>query len=214
MALGVSPTRVRVVQNGVDTDRFAPADRAAARAELGLAADRRMLLYVGHLKESKGVLDMARAFAQLARPDVDLFVVGDGEARAAMVEAAGGAPGLRPVGARPHDEVARWMAAADVVVLPSWNEGTPNAVIEALACGRRVVATDVGGIPDVVSSPLLGEMVAARRPDALAAAMGRAIDRGYDPARVAAAGRRGSWGESAGALLAVLEEALGDRGLK
>jgi len=211
MALGVSPARVRVVLNGVDTDRFAPADRAAARAELGLLADRRILLYVGHLKESKGVLDLARAFAQLDRPDVDLVVVGDGEARAAMVEAAGGAPGMRLVGARPHEEVARWMAAADAVVLPSWNEGTPNVVIEALACGRRVVATDVGGIPDVVSSPLLGELVAARQPEALAAAMGRVIDKAYDPARVATAARRGSWDDSAAGLMAVLEEARGIR---
>lgn len=212
MALGVSPARVRVVLNGVDTSRFTPADRAAARAELGLPAERRILLYVGHLKESKGVLDLAAAYGELAatRPDADLVVVGDGEARAGMVEAAGGAPGLRLVGARPHEEVARWMAAADAVVLPSWNEGTPNVVIEALACGRRVVATEVGGVPDLVSSPLLGELVPPRQPALLAAALGRAIDRPYDPSKVAVAARRGSWEDSAAGLMAVLEEARGE----
>jgi teichuronic acid biosynthesis glycosyltransferase TuaC len=211
IALGVAPDRVRMVQNGVDTLRFAPADRAAARAELGLDRDRRVLLYVGHLKESKGVLDLARAFADLAaaRGDTDLVVVGDGEARAGMVEAGGAA--MKLVGARPHDEVARWMAAADVVVLPSWNEGTPNAVIEALACGRRVVATSVGGVPDLISSSLLGELVPARDPPALAAALARALDQAYDPGEVAAAAGRGSWEESAEKLRAVLEEARGSK---
>ncbi|HWM85906.1 MAG TPA: glycosyltransferase family 4 protein [Kofleriaceae bacterium] len=208
MALGVAADRVRVVLNGVDAARFFPAERAAARAELGLAPDRRVLLYVGHLKESKGVLDLARAFGALAavRSDVELVVVGEGDARAGMT-----GPGLRLVGARPHEEVPRWMAAADIVVLPSWHEGTPNVVIEALACGRRVIATDVGGVPDLITSPLLGELVPARQPDALAAALARAIDEPYDPRAVAAAAAHGSWADSAARLRAVLEEAIGRR---
>ena len=209
IALGVAPDRVRMVQNGVDTARFLPADRAAARAELGLDPGRRVVLYVGHLKETKGVVDLARAFAELAsaRGDTDLVVVGDGEARARMVDVGGA--GMRLVGARPHDEVARWMAAADVVALPSWNEGTPNAVIEALACGRRVVATSVGGVPDLIASPLVGELVPPRDPSALAAALARAVDQDYDAREVAGAASRGSWADSAEKLRAVLEEARG-----
>jgi teichuronic acid biosynthesis glycosyltransferase TuaC len=207
MRLGVAEERVRIVMNGVDRARFAPGDRAAARAALGLAADRRVLLYVGHLKESKGVVDLARAFALLSaeRSDADLVVVGDGEARGAMSAAV--ERGMRLVGAVPHAEVASWMAAADAVVLPSWNEGLPNAVIEALASGRRVVATEVGGVPDLLTSPILGEMVPPRQPAALAAALGRALDHPYDPAEVAAAAPQGSWADSAARLLAVLREA-------
>lgn len=209
IALGVAPERVRVVPNGVDRDRFAPGDRAAARAALGIAAARKIALYVGNLKEEKGVVDLARAWAALAgqRDDADLVVVGEGDARAALESAAGGARGLRLVGAVPHEEVPRWMTAADVVVLPSWNEGTPNVVIEALASGRRVVATEVGGVPDLVSAPVLGELVPARQPDALAAALSRALDAPYDPEAVASAAASGSWSESAARLLAVLEEA-------
>ncbi|HTE51910.1 MAG TPA: glycosyltransferase [Kofleriaceae bacterium] len=214
IGLGVAPERVRVVRNGVDGDRFAPGDRRAARAALGIDPGRPVLLYVGHLKESKGVVDLGHAYAALVaerasadRPDAELVVVGDGDARGAMEAAAAGAPGLRLVGAVPHDQVPRWMAAADVVVLPSWNEGTPNVVIEALASGRRVVATDVGGIPDLVTSPLFGELVPARQPAALAAAMSRALDTPYDADAVAAAAATGSWSESAARLLAVLEEA-------
>jgi teichuronic acid biosynthesis glycosyltransferase TuaC len=206
--LGVAPERVRVVLNGVDRERFHPGDRAAARAELGLAADRKILLYVGHLKESKGVVALAAAYALLAarRSDADLVVVGDGDARAAMT--AAGADGMRLVGARPHEEVARWMAAADAVVLPSWNEGTPNAVIEALASGRRVVASEVGGVPDLITSAALGEMVPPRQPEALAAALSRALDRAYDPDEVAGASPAGSWATSAARLHGVLEEAM------
>jgi glycosyltransferase involved in cell wall biosynthesis len=205
-ALGVAPDRIRLVRNGVDTDRFAPADREAARAELGLPRERRVLLYVGHLKESKGVLDLAAAYRELAaaRKGADLVIVGEGDARGRL-EASG--PGMRLVGARPHEEVPRWMAAADVVVLPSWNEGTPNAVIEALACGRRVVATAVGGVPDLVTSPLVGELVPPHQPAALAAALARALDQPYSAEEVASAARSGSWADSAARLLAVLEEA-------
>jgi glycosyltransferase involved in cell wall biosynthesis len=95
------------------------------------------------------------------------------------------------------------MAACDLLVLPSWNEGTPNVILEALASGRRVVATGVGGIPDVISSPALGELVSPRDPEALAAALGSALNQPYDPAELAAA-VPGGWEDSAARLHQVL----------
>ena len=205
--LGVAPERIRLVRNGVDGERFRPADRAAARAELGLASGRRLIVYVGHLKEHKGVLDLAAAMEAVA--GADLAVVGGGEAagRLAAALAPLGAR-ARMVGERPHEEVSRWMAAADLVVLPSWNEGTPNVVIEALACGRRVVATRVGGTPDLISSATLGSLVPPKSPDALAEALNRELANDYDPQAVAAAASASSWDDSAAKLHAVLEEAL------
>src|SRR6185312_6779150 len=82
-----------------------------------------------------------------------------------------GGEGIRMIGPQPHDRVTVWMAAADVIVLPSHVEGTPNVVLEALASGRRVVASRVGGIPDLLTSELLGTMVPPRDPDALAQAI-------------------------------------------
>lgn len=214
--LGVARERIRLVKNGVDGARFQVRDRGAARAALGeeLAggAEGPLLLYVGHLKVAKGVLDLVHGFARVAarRGDVRLAVVGGGEAGAQVAGAVRDA-GLEGqvilAGPRPHDEVATWMAAADALVLPSWNEGTPNVVLEALASGRRVVATRVGGIPDLVTGPLLGELVPARDPAALADALERAALETYDPAAVAAAAAPPSWPESAAALCAVLEEA-------
>jgi teichuronic acid biosynthesis glycosyltransferase TuaC len=212
-SFGVPRDRIDVVGNGVDGELFHPRDRAEARAGLGHAGDaRRWLLYVGRLEEAKGVLDLVEAFSLLARrrSDVRLVFVGDGAARAACEQAAAGPLGDRVLvaGARPLEEVPRWMGACDALVLPSWAEGTPNVVLEALACGRRVVATDVGGTPDLVAGPELGELVPPRSPALLADALGRAADAVYSPELVARAGARHGWGESARRLEASLRKAL------
>jgi len=203
--LGVPRERVAIVMNGVDAELFHPADRAAARAELGLP-DGPLALYVGNLKPEKGVLDLLRAWASVPRGT--LAVVGGGPAQAALEEAA--APfgdRVRLLGPQPLPRIPRWMAACDVLVLPSHAEGTPNVILEALACGRRVVSTAVGGVPDLLTRPELGALVPARDPDALGAALARELAATYDPAEVARLGARGGWEASAAALHAVLAEA-------
>jgi glycosyltransferase involved in cell wall biosynthesis len=209
-ALGVRPERIAIVGNGVDAALFAPRDRAAARAELGLPGAARVVLYVGNLKESKGVLDLAAGFEQAAAadPDLHLAVVGGGDARPALEAVAARLPGrVTLAGRRPLAEVPTWMAACDVLALASWAEGTPNVVLEALASGRRVVATAVGGVPDLITGAALGELVGVGDVPALAAALGRAARAFYDPAEVARLGARGSWAESAARLHAVLDDA-------
>jgi teichuronic acid biosynthesis glycosyltransferase TuaC len=110
------------------------------------------------------------------------------------------------VGARPHEEVPQWMAACDVCTLPSWNEGTPNVVLEALACGRRIVATRVGGTPAIVTSETLGILVLPKDPLALARALEKtlSLDRPYDAEAVSAALDAPDWCESARRLQASL----------
>jgi len=211
VALGADAARVDVVPNGVDADLFHPRDRQAARAELGHAGDRRRwLVYVGRLERNKGVLDLIEAFARLGRPDLRLIMVGHGDAGAACKAAA--APlGDRVLltGVRPIEEIPLWLAGSQALVLPSWNEGTPNVILEAFACGRPVVATRVGGVPDLVTSDLLGQMVPPRDADAMAQALGRAADAHADTAAIARAGQRHGWSESARRLLASLEAAVG-----
>ena len=212
--LGADRARVSVVMNGVDAALFHPRDRAAARARLALPSGP-LAVYVGNLKEDKGVIDLATAFGQLAtrRPDARLAIVGGGPMRARLeAMAARSGDRMLVVGPRPFDEIPDWMAAADVLVLASWAEGTPNAVLEALASGRRVVATAVGGVPDLITSPVLGALVPPRDPAALAGALDQALDQPYDPAEVAALGGRGGWAASAAALRDVLAAAASDRG--
>jgi glycosyltransferase involved in cell wall biosynthesis len=213
-ALGVEEARIALVPNGVDRELFQPRDRAEARRSLGLSELGRLIVYVGRLERAKGIGELLAAFRRLsaARPELVLALVGDGAEAARCREVARDLPGRVVVtsGARPLDEVARWMAASDVVVLPSWNEGTPNVLLEALASGRRVVATRVGGIPDVVSTPALGELCAARDVVALGDALARGLDTPYDADAVAAAAP-GGWEASAARLLEVLEQAVGAR---
>jgi glycosyltransferase involved in cell wall biosynthesis len=214
-ALGVPRDRIAVVGNGVDADLFRPRDRAAARAALGLSPRHRIVLFVGALVRGKGLLDLLAAFERAAprEPSLALVLVGAGEEAARCRTAAARWDGRIVVaGARPHREVATYMAAADVVTLPSWHEGTPNALIEAIASGRPVVATAVGGVPDLVrrGGAAAGALVPAHDVGALAEALVRSVRATWDPHAIAAAAP-GTWRESATRLLAVLEEAIGAR---
>lgn len=207
VALGVPRDRVAIVMNGVDPALFHVRDRAAARAELGLPAGP-LALYVGNLKPEKGLLDLAGAWAQVVRelPGARLAIVGSGPMRAEIEAAL--PPQATLVGAQPLAQIPVWMAACDVVVLPSHIEGLPNAVIEALACGRRVVASAVGGVPDLIQSDAVGTLVPPRTPGALAAALTQALRTPYTPEAVARQGAHGGWEASAAALHAVLAAAV------
>lgn len=209
--LGAPADRVDVIPNGVNTELFHPRARSAARRELGLPADQRVVLYVGRLEQEKGVLDLLAAFEKLAaQSELALILLGDGKARAQCDAAAARAGArIRVLGARPLREVPAWLAACDVLTLPSWNEGMPNVVLEALASGRRVVATRVGAVPDLISSELLGEVVEKQMPDALAAALLRAGQRQYDPVQVTRAAGVRSWRQSAEELHESLLRATG-----
>lgn len=205
--LGVPRDRIHLVNNGIDASLFAAIDRARARHSLGLPQDERVILFVGRLERRKGVFDLLDAFERARhRVEARLVLVGDG-VDGARVRAAASRGRIRVVGARPHEEVARWMAACDLLVLPSWMEGTPNVVLEALASGRPVVATRVGGIPDVLSDDRAGILVPAHDPSALADALVAALHREWDENVVRACGPH-SWADSAAALREVLESAV------
>jgi glycosyltransferase involved in cell wall biosynthesis len=203
--LGVPDDRIAVVPNGVDRALFSPRDRFEARRELNLP-DGRLILFVGRLESSKGVLDLLQAFEQIvsASPELRLAMVGDGNEMARCRQVQANWPGhVFLPGSQPLAQVGRWVAACDVLTLPSWNEGAPNVVLEALASGRRVVATRVGGIPDMLNSSVTGEMVSVRCPNELAKALLRVSHSNYDPLTVAEAGPS-DWHHSARLLHQVL----------
>jgi glycosyltransferase involved in cell wall biosynthesis len=110
---------------------------------------------------------------------------------------------LMPGGMAPRD-VARWINASDLLVLPSWSEGCPNVVVEALACGRPVVATDVGGTREIVDADN-GLLVAPRDVQALQAAIDHALARDWDRNAIAARTRR-SWDDVARETLDLAQE--------
>jgi len=209
--LGAEPERVDLVPNGVDRGAFRPRDRGEARRSLGLPEQKRLVLYLGHLTEAKGAFDLVRAFAarreQLA--DVELCLVGDGagsEECRALASSLG--VSARFPGAQPFDTMPTWLAACDVLALPSWNEGVPNVVLEALACGRPVVATRVGGIPELVTNAN-GALVAPRDVPALGDALLKVLNEAYDPEAISKGLERPDWVGSAALLHGSLLRALG-----
>jgi glycosyltransferase involved in cell wall biosynthesis len=216
-AAGVDARRVHVIPNGVDTARFAPRDRGEARARLGVAGDAPVVLFVGNLKPVKGIETLIRAFAAVAktRPDAELVVAGAGPLGArlqALAERHGLGGSARFLGGRTPDAIAAWMNAASVLCLPSLSEGMPNVLLEAGASGLPVVASRVGGIPEVVHEGITGLLVAPSDPAALAGAIETALARAWDAARVRAAAGPVSWDENAARLHAVLASAAGEQG--
>lgn len=215
---GAHPDRIRAIPNGCDASIFHPADRAEARRALDLPADAEVVTYVGRLVSEKGLRELLAAAGALraSRPRLQLVLVGEGpmHAELAALAAAGELP-VRFAGTRPPAEVARWMCASDLVTLPSYSEGHPNVLVEALACGRPVVATPVGGIPEVVDAAS-GVLVPARDPAALAEGLREALERDWDEAALARRFSR-DWRQVAqDTLLAceeVLAEARGERAL-
>ncbi len=206
--LGVAEGRIRFVANGVDTALFRSQSRGAARAQLGVPQDAKLVVFVGRLEVAKGIDELLTAIERLRRerPSLRFALLGDGEssARVKLLADASGGHVLAP-GARPLPEIASWLAACDVFCLPSHREGTPNVVLEALASGRPVVASDVGGIPDLVDDDV-GRLVPVKNAERLARALAEVLDAAWDEERIVRRGPK-SWDESALALLSVLEEA-------
>jgi glycosyltransferase involved in cell wall biosynthesis len=137
--------KTEVVDCGVDLRLFRGADPRAAREELDWHGDGPAFVCIGTLDERKNVMRLARAFERLR--DGRLAFVGEGPLRDALE----GRHGVRVVGRVPHEEVARWVAASDVVCQPSLVEPFGQALLEALASERSVVATNVGGPPEFVT---------------------------------------------------------------
>jgi glycosyltransferase involved in cell wall biosynthesis len=210
VALGVDVSRVHVLYNGVDNVLFSTGSRSAARMRLGLSSDAPLLLYVGNLKSSKGCLDLLAAFpAVLAvRPRARLVCVGAGPARADLLKLAallGCAERVHLVDAVTHAALGEWFRAADLLCLPSHNEGVPNVVLEAMACGTPVVATRVGGIPEVVPE-YAGILVPPHATGALSVALIEAAGRRWDSARIAAHAGGFRWEDNIQRLERILQD--------
>lgn len=208
--LGAPADRVHVIPNGVDVVRFRPADRSAARRELGLPEQGRLLVTVAHLGQRKGHRETIQALARLPA-DVRLVLVGgDPEGGRSRRELQGLARRLRldgrvsMVGPQPYDVVPLYFNAADVSVLASWREGCPNVVLESLASGTPVVASDVGGVSAMIEDGGNGKIVPPRQVEPLAKAIQTVLDSPPSPQQVRNSPAVRSWENVATAVCEVL----------
>lgn len=188
--------RTEVVPSGVDAERFRPraGERAGAKARLGVPANRPLIGTVGRLEARKGTVTLVEAAARLAArgvPDLEVAVVGDGPLRneiASRAAALGIGERVRLLGDR--SDVREVLAALDVFVLPSRTEGMSNALLEAMAMERPVVATAVGGTPEVIVAEATGLLVQPDDPEAMAGAVARLLGAPELAAEFGTAGRR------------------------
>ena len=214
VSMGAPAGKTRTILSGCDVSVFHPQDRLAARTKLGIARDAEGVVYIGRMDLKKGLRELVEAAARLhrSRPKLQVYLIGEGADRPLVESAIQANHAAEYVHAMPEctfDDVAVWMTAADLVTLPSYMEGCPNVVLEALACGRPVVATNVGGVPEIMNENC-GLLVPPRDAQALATALAKTLDRRWDAEVVAAHGGR-SWDAVAAELLPILEQLVAAR---
>jgi glycosyltransferase involved in cell wall biosynthesis len=210
---GFPPGKLHTAYNGVDMETFQPRDQAQARGESLLPADARIILFVGNFYPVKNPLLVIEALARLESgvPPVILVMAGGGPLEGAARELAsrlGLGARVLFAGRLPPAGIARLMNAADLLALPSENEGVPNVVLEAFATGLPVVASRVGGISEVLDQDFLGRMSPPGDLPAFVAALHHQLDAARDTAAIRSHAGRFSWDASASGYREILLSTL------
>ncbi len=211
---GVPESRITVMSMGVDRSVFRPLPKAEVRHELGLQEDAPVLLFIGNIIREKGVLELVQAFAGVKErfPHASLHLIGSTRSTEYVGEVerwinSSEIGGITFEGTKPQADLAKWLAAADVLALPSYHEGFGLVALEAMAAGTRVVASDVGGLPYLLGDGA-GILVPPREVESLAkglleALSGEAAD---DNGKRESVVREHSYDEILSRLLSIYEE--------
>jgi glycosyltransferase involved in cell wall biosynthesis len=214
--LGVPAQRLRTILNGVDGESFAWVNPAACRARLGIAPGKKVLVTVGALVMRKGHHKLVQAVRSLGRVhEIELHIIGgpgpeeDASDLLQRSIEGDGLANVHLVGSVEHRELRSWYGAADLFCLATEGEGCPNVVLEALACGAPVVATDVGAIREVIVEGENGFIVGSNDPQSLAAVISRALDWPWDRRRIADAMQRRGWDRCASEVVDLYRSVLG-----
>ncbi len=205
VALGAPAQKIHVLRNGVDLQAFTPGNRKDARKALGLCGP--VIVSAGHLIPRKGHDLVIDALGKI--PDATLLIAGDGAARMQLerqAKRAGLAARVRFLGAVAPEKMPEVYRAADILVLASSREGWPNVLLEAMACGAPCVATDVGGVGEVIRAPAAGRVVGERTPDAIAREINILLANPPDAAQTRGYAARYSWDETTDAMATIAAE--------
>ena len=217
---GADPSKITVISNGVDCDKFRPLPITEARQQLGLPTDRPIIVSVGYRIERKGFHILIDAIPKLRErfPNILIVIVG-GQARWAAdflptieerIRVNDVARHVLIVGNRPQKELSAWYSAADAFALLTSREGSPNVLMEALACGLPAVATPVGGIPDLLTDGRFGVLLPERTAKAAATGLSTLLSRQPDRGDIRRAMECRRWEHTAAEVNQVFEKALSD----
>lgn len=217
---GANPSRITVIPNGVDLEAFRVIDKAHARQVLGLPMERPIALTVGYRIPVKGFDIFIDAIGRLKQFDYSVLglIVGGpphwrpdcGPQLELQIRRAALENHVKLAGYRPHDELALWYAASDVFVLLSSREGSPNVVMEALACGTPVVAARVGGIADLLDGKEFAVLLSERTSHAAAMGIKKFLQAPPDRSEIRRFAESHSWEVTAARVYEVWKQALLD----
>lgn len=197
--VGIPPEKVHYIPNGYDNAIFSGLNRDSCRKKLGLPRDKKIILNVGNLyDEVKGHRYLVEAMGKVAakRSDVLCIIVGSGKLKdriETQIREAGLEAHVKLVGGKVHAEIPAWMAACDVFVLPSLNEGNPTVLFECLGCGRPFVGSGVGGIPEIITSEEYGLLGEPGNPEILAKMILESLEKEWDSERIKKYGEKFRW---------------------
>ena len=207
-SLGVDTDKIRVLRNGVDLSMFRPVDRDSARGHFGLQGP--TILTVGNRVLLKGHDLIIRALSEL--PEVTLLIAGEGPNRTALEQLAQDLrvnERVRFLGVIDHERMCEIYSATDVLVLASEHEGWPNVLLEAMACGTPAIASSVGGIPEVIRSPVAGLLLTDRSPQTIANSIKTLLQEPPVRAETRAYAERFDWSQTTQGQLDLFREILG-----
>ncbi len=182
--MGVSKEKMVVLPNGINHQRFYPVEQDEARSKLPGTPEShqgKLILFVGYLRKRKGVDLLLEAFPAILKEheDARLFLIGEGHLRnhlEARARELGVSKKLHFHSNIPHEQMINFINAADLVVLPTFAEGRPNIVLEAMLCARPVVATAVSGIPELIRDGREGILISPGESELIAGAVCRVLN--------------------------------------
>lgn len=213
--LGAEPERIKVIPNGVDTNIFAPINKDEARKRLDIPRNAKVILSVGGIVKRKGFHRVIEQLPELKKEfETTLFIIVGGastegdysEELRSMVKALNLNVVVRFEGQQAPEKLSWYYSAADLFVLATANEGWPNVLVESLACGTPVVATDVGGVKEIIAHDFIGTTVPFGDGSALYQAIKQALEKDWDREKIAAYGQNRSWNKVADEVLETFGE--------
>jgi len=211
---GADRSKLILLYNGIDRSIFYPRDKVALRDKLRIPLDQKILLFVGNLKREKGLDELVHAMRSLLNEtkhlqNLRLIVIGEGPYKSHLIttlKKSGIINNVIFLGNVTLESVAQWMCASDVLCLPSYTEGLPNVIVEALSCSVPVVATYAGGIPELYAKNSGLLLVPPRDYRALANAIMNVLENSNKfPKKITVTT---TWEENAAALADIFREGI------
>ena len=196
----VEPDKIAIILNGVNLEKFRLGNKIKAREKLNLSAQSSIGVCVARLSEEKNLHILIQSVAKLQEQSPEIYIVGDGPLKKELLEQIdhyGVEQKVKLVGSVPHEKISLWLGACDFFCLPSQREGCPVVIHEALACGRPVISTTVGAIPDLIKDDRYGLLCEPNNVTAFADIMKKAMSMKWDRNTISAYGRQFTWDKMA-----------------